>query len=190
MPYIDLENNLPGIRGLMSFRKETAMPLTELANTLLRDSDGLSPAERELIATRVSYLNDCFYCQTSHGAIASHYLGGDTDLVDRLKKGDEEVSVSDKLKALLQIASKVQHGGKSVTQQDIDRARLCGASDKDIHDTVLIAAAFCMYNRYVDGLDALTPTDEESYHARAKQVAENGYTNRIFSIEQPTPVLK
>src|SRR5580704_379263 len=171
MPYIDINNDLPGIRGLMAFRKETAQPLTELANTLLRERNGLSPAERELIATRVSFLNDCFYCQTSHGAIACQYLGGDQELVDQVKKDFDAAPISDKLKALLKIATKVQHSGKAVSQQDIDEARISGASDMDIHDTVLIAAAFCMYNRYVDGLGALTPVDLASYAARAKQVA-------------------
>jgi uncharacterized peroxidase-related enzyme len=185
MPYINIENDLPGIRGLMAYRKETAQPLTELANTLLRDRNGLSPAERELIATRVSYLNDCFYCQTSHGAIASQYLDGNDELVDQVKKDFDAAPISDKLKALLTIATKVQHTGKAVSQQDIDEARTSGASDMDIHDAVLIAAAFCMYNRYVDGLGALTPDDLASYTARAKQVAENGYTSRIFSTQQP-----
>ena len=185
MPHINVNNNLPGIRGLMAFRPETAGPMGDLANALLRDTDGLSPADRELIATHVSYLNDCFYCHHSHGEIACYYLGGDRDLVDQVRADYQRAPISEKLKSLLRIAGKVQQGGKNVTADDIENARTEGATDKDIHDTVLIAAAFCMFNRYVDGLGATTPTDLSTYPPRAKQVAENGYGNYIFSMKQP-----
>ncbi|MBS1948131.1 MAG: peroxidase-related enzyme [Bacteroidetes bacterium] len=185
MPHINVNNSLAGIRGLMNFRPETAGPLCDLAEVLLRSKDGLTPAERELIATHVSYLNDCFYCHNSHGEIACYYLKGDRELVDQVRKDYQHAEVPDKLKALLQIASHVQQGGKFVTEEDIANARKHGATDKDIHDTVLIAAAFCMFNRYVDGLAATTPADLSTYPPRAKQVAENGYGNHIFSAKQP-----
>jgi uncharacterized peroxidase-related enzyme len=186
MSYIDVQNNLPGIRSLMAFRPETAKPLNELAEVLLRSDEGLSRTERELIATYVSYLNDCFYCNNSHGEIACYYLNGDRDLVNSVRRHYTTAPISDKLKALLQIAENVQQSGKAVTQAHIDNAREHGASDRDIHDTVLIAAAFCMFNRYVDGLHANTPTDLSTYPARAKQVAENGYGSHIYSALQPT----
>ena len=180
MPHIDVQNDLPGIRSLMAFRPETAKPLNELAEVLLRDTTGLSRAERELIATYVSYLNDCFYCHNSHGEIACYYLAGDRDLVNQVRENYSAAPISDKLKALLQIAGKVQQSGKAVTPDDIDNARDHGATDKDIHDTVLIAAAFCMFNRYVDGLASNTPIDLSTYPLRAKQVAENGYGSHIM----------
>lgn len=189
MPHIKVDNNLAGIRGLMAFRPETAEPMGALANALLKDTDGLSPAERELIATHVSYLNDCFYCHNSHGEIACIYLDGNRELVDQVKKNYQHAAISGKLKALLNIAGKVQHNGKSVTTDDVEAARREGATDKDIHDTVLIAAAFCMFNRYVDGLAANTPTDLSTYPARAKQVAEYGYGKHIFSTAQPIAAL-
>ena len=185
MPHIKVDDTLAGIRGLMNFRPETAEPLGELANILLRSDDGLTPAERELIATYVSYLNDCFYCHNSHGAIACIYMDGDMATVDAVRKDPESAPVSDKLKALLAIAGKVQRSGKAVQKEDIDRARNEGATDKDIHDTVLIAAAFCLFNRYVDGLAANTPTDLSTYEPRARQVAERGYGKHIFSLQQP-----
>jgi len=184
MPYIKTED-LPGIRALLAFSPATSTPIGELANILLRDTEGLSPAERELIATHVSHLNDCFYCDQSHGEIACYYLGGDRDLVNEVRNNYQTAGVSDKLKSLLYIAGKVQKSGKSVTIEDVEQARLQGATDKDIHDTVLIAAAFCMFNRYVDGLGATTPSDLASYSARAKQVAETGYGNHIFTNKQP-----
>jgi len=186
MPHIDVQNDLPGIRSLMAFRPETAKPLNELAEVLLRDTTGLSRAERELIATYVSYLNDCFYCHNSHGEIACYYLAGDRDLVNQVRENYSAAPISDKLKALLQIAGKVQQSGKTVTPDDIDNARDHGATDKDIHDTVLIAAAFCMFNRYVDGLASNTPIDLSTYPLRAKQVAENGYGSHIYAAQQPT----
>jgi uncharacterized peroxidase-related enzyme len=188
MPHINLGNELPGIRGLMAFRPEAAGPMGELANLLLRDDEGISRAERELIATHVSYLNDCFYCHTSHGATACQYLDGDKALVDQVRKDYRNAPISDKLKALIAIAASVQKSGKAVTTDQIEAARAEGATDREIHDTVLIAAAFCMFNRYVDGLAARVPSDLSSYDARGKQIAEKGYGTHIFSTPQPLSV--
>ena len=186
MPHINVDENLPGIRALLAFSPATASPMGELANLLLRSNEGLSMADRELIATHVSYLNDCFYCEQSHGAIAVCYLDGNTHLVDQVKEDFNKADIPDKLKALLTIAGSVQKGGRYVTPEQVDNARNFGATDKDIHDTVLIAATFCMFNRYVDGLAANTPADLSTYPLRAKQVAQNGYGNYIFSSKQPT----
>jgi uncharacterized peroxidase-related enzyme len=146
-----------------------------LAEVLLHQPNSLSLADRELIATYVSSQNDCFYCQTSHGAIAAHHLGGDHQTVSKVKKDPPSAPISHKLKALLAIAGKVQKGGKQVQSEDIEKARQQGATDLEIHDTVLIAAAFCMYNRYVDGLGTWAPQDMESYRNRAASVAVGGY---------------
>ena len=185
MPHINLNNDLPGIRSVMAFRPETAAPLSELAEILLRDDTGLSRLDRELIGTYVSYLNDCFYCHHSHGEIACIYSGGDRELIDQVRNDYENANISAKLKSLLAIAAKVQQGGKAVASADIENAKKEGASDRDIHDTVLIAAAFCMFNRYVDGLATLTPTDMSSYPLRAKQVVEKGYGSHIYTSRQP-----
>ncbi|MBV9961300.1 MAG: peroxidase-related enzyme [Parafilimonas sp.] len=185
MPHINVDPNLPGIRSLMAFSPDTATPMGKLANLMLRTNEGLSMAEREMIAAYVSYLNDCFYCTQSHGAIAACYLNGDEDLIEQVKKDYEHAEISGKLKALLNLAGSVQKGGKYVTEAQIDKAKQEGATDKDIHDTVLIAAMFCMFNRYVDGLASNTPTDLTTYPLRAKQIAEHGYGNYIFSTQQP-----
>ncbi len=185
MAYINVDKNLPGIRSLMAFSPDTAEPMGQLANLLLRTNEGLSMAEREMIAAHVSYLNDCFYCHQSHGAIAACYLDGNASLIDQVKKDYLQADISDKLKALLSIAGSVQKGGKHVTEEQIEKAKSLGATDKDIHDTVLIAAMFCLFNRYVDGLGAYTPTDLSSYPLRAKQIAEHGYGNYIFLKSQP-----
>ncbi len=175
MPHIKLPEGLPGIRGAMAFRPETARPLNDLVETLLHSPNSLTAGERELIATYVSYLNDCHYCQSIHGAIAAASLNGDEDLVKRVKADFQHAAISDKLKALLVIASKVQKGGKHVTAEDVADARAFGATDLEIHDTVLIAAAFCMFNRYVDGLGTSQPHDEAMYRERGKRVAREGY---------------
>ncbi|HTI10793.1 MAG TPA: peroxidase-related enzyme [Puia sp.] len=186
MPYITVNENLPGIRSLMAFRPETAAPLGQLAEILLHDENNtLTRAERELIATFVSYLNGCYYCHHSHGALAACYLDGDTELVDAVRKDYANAEISDKLKALLQIAGKVQQSGKAVRPEDIDHAREQGATDREIHDTVLIAAAFSLFNRYVDGLGTVAPTDLASYPIRARQVAELGYGPHIYATPQP-----
>ena len=185
MAYIQVDENLPGIRSFLAFSPETAAPMGMLTNLLLRSNDGLSMADRELIAAHVSFLNDCFYCHQSHGEIASCYLDGNRDLVNKVKTDYESAPVSDKLKSLLSIAGSVQKGGKHVSPGQIELAKAMGATDIDIHDTVLIAAAFCMFNRYVDGLAANTPADLSTYAPRAKQVAEHGYGNHVFSKNQP-----
>jgi uncharacterized peroxidase-related enzyme len=174
MPHIALPEGLPGISGAFAFRPETAKPMRELAHVLLHEPNSLAPGERELIATYVSSQNDCYFCQTSHGAAAACHLGGD-DVVHRVKADFESASVSPKLKALLAIAGKVQRGGKLVTTEDVERARREGASDVEIHDAVLIAAASCMYNRYVDGLDTWQPHDAGMYAQMGQHLAEHGY---------------
>lgn len=176
MAHIQLEEGIPGIRGLMLFRPETAKPLNELTEILLRgDKNSLSRGERELIAAYVSSLNDCFFCQNVHGAIAGHYLHCDMEYVDAVKHDYMNTSIPDKLKALLAIAASVQKGGKNVTTGQIEHAKSLGATDREIHDTVLIAAAFCMFNRYVDGLGTWAPEDRQFYVNRAARRAEEGY---------------
>ena len=187
MPHIELPN-LPGIRGPMAFRPETSKPLNELVEVLLRQPNSLTPGERELIATYVSSLNDCHYCQSIHGAIAAAHLEGDEQLVQRVKQDFATAEISAKMKALLAIAKQVQKGGKQVTAEDVASARAEGATDLEIHDTVLIAAAFCMYNRYVDGLATVQPEDPELYRTRGEMVARDGYVALNVKNVQTGPV--
>jgi uncharacterized peroxidase-related enzyme len=176
MAHIDLGNDLPGIRGPMAYSPKTAKPLNELAEALLRDDDNsLSRGERELIGTYVSSLNDCFFCQNVHGGLAQHYLQCDMPFIDAIKANPASTPISEKLKTLLGIAASVQKGGRSVTAAQIDKARELGATDREIHDTVLIAAAFCMFNRYVDGLATWAPQDRQFYVDRAPRRAAEGY---------------
>ena len=181
MAHIQLPEGLPGIRGPLVFSPATTKPLCELVEVLLHAPNTLTPAEREMIAIYVSARNDCYYCQTCHGATAAQHLGGepeDYELIGRIKRDHATAPISDKMRALLAIAGKVQTGGKHVTAEDVERARSHGATDKEIHDTVLIAAAFCMFNRYVDGLDTWQPDDPEVYREIGRQTAELGYMAR------------
>jgi len=176
MPHIDLPEGVPGIRSGFEFRPETAAPLCDLAEVLLRGDNTLSRGERELIAAYVSNLNECFFCQSSHSAFAAMQLDGGMDLVSQVKRDPATAPISDKLRALLAIAAKVRVDGRSVTSDDVEAARAEGATDVEIHDTVLIAAAFCMFNRYVDGLATWAPTDPEAYEENARRIVEYGYT--------------
>lgn len=175
MAHITLPDGIPGIVGPLTQYPETAKPLSLLAETLLRGPSPLTPGEREMIAAYVSSRNDCFFCSHSHAAAARHLLGDQAALVDQVREDVQHAPVSDKMKALLTIAGKVQQGGRHVTEDDIARARAAGAGDRDIHDTVLIAAAFCMYNRYVDGLATWTPRDETLYDQMGADLAAGGY---------------
>ena len=174
MAHINVPEGVPGIRSLVMFRPETGQYLYELAEVLLRGESTLSPADRELIATYVSYRNNCTFCYSSHAAAARCLYEDDALIVDEVLRDMTEAPISAKLKALLNIAGKVQILGKEVKQEDVDAARAEGATDREIHDAVLIAAAFSMFNRYVDGLASLTPTDPEAYAEMGKLMAK-GY---------------
>jgi len=183
MAYINVPEGVPGIRSLVMFRPETGKYLYELAQVLLRGESPLTEAERELIATYVSYRNDCMFCMKSHAAATRCLFGDEAHVVDEVLKDLQQAHVSDKMKALLNIAGKVQILGKEVTEEDIAAARARGANDREIHDTVLVAATFSMFNRYVDGLASFTPTDDEAYIPMGKRLAEKGYVT-----PQPTQI--
>lgn len=176
MAHITLSTNFPGISGLLAYRPDTAKPLSDLAEILLRGESTLTSGERELIATYVSARNECVFCQHSHGAAAAAHWGGNEQLVENVKRGDFSEEITPKMEALLNIAGKVQRGGLHVTEHDVCIARDNGATDREIHDTVLIAAAFCMYNRYVDGLGTWAPQNPEDYREAGVRLAERGYS--------------
>jgi len=181
--HIQLPEGLPGIRGPMVFSPETTKPLCDLVQVLLTGPHTLTPAEREMIATYVSSRMTASTVRVSHGSTAAQHLGdrdGDYELIARIKQNYEATTISAKRKALLAIAGKVQKGGKHVSGDDVARARQEGATDKEIHDTVLIAAAFCMFNRYVDGLATWQPREPEIYREIGKQTSQLGYVGRDY----------
>ena len=175
MPHIALGSAEPGIRGLLKYRPETGRPLSELAEVLLRGPSTLTRGERELIAAYVSALNDCRYCSASHSACAAAQLQGGMALVQQVRADASTAPVTAKLKTLLVIAAAVQQSGLNVSAIQVDEAREAGATDLEIHDTVLIAAAFCMFNRYVDGLATTVSGDPDVYAAGAQRLIKEGY---------------
>jgi uncharacterized peroxidase-related enzyme len=175
MPHIPLEAHLPGITGLLEYRKDSAQPIRELTQFLLRGPSTLSEGERELIATVVSNGNNCTFCTTAHTAAADLFLG-ETETTQKIKEDIATAPVTPKMKALLAIAALVRESGKSVTPEAINTAKQHGATDIEIHDTVLIAALFCLYNRYVDGLATALPTDASYYNTLADRLVNHGYT--------------
>jgi uncharacterized peroxidase-related enzyme len=175
MPHIALNSSEPGIRGLLRYRPDTGRPLSELAEVLLRGPSTLTQGERELIAAHVSALNDCKYCASAHSACAAAQLPGGMTLVERVRADVSSAPVSVKLKALLDIAAAVRVSGHAVTTAHVAAARDAGATDQEIHDAVLIAAAFCMLNRYVDGLATVAPDDPAVYTAGAERLMTAGY---------------
>jgi uncharacterized peroxidase-related enzyme len=177
MPYIPLEEHLPGITGLLEYRKDSAAPIRELTQTLLRGPSTLTEGERELIATVVSSRNHCRFCTAAHSA-AANVLFGENETSEQVKKDISTATVSAKMKALLTIAAQVQESGKSVTPSSIQKAKDEGATDIEIHDTVLIAALFCLYNRYVDGLATVAPPDTDFYNNLGNRLKDHGY-NRL-----------
>jgi uncharacterized peroxidase-related enzyme len=177
MSYIPLEEHLPGITGLLEYDKIAAAPIRELTQILLRGKSTLTEGERELIATVVSAGNQCKFCTAAHTAAADILLG-ENETSQQVKTNIATAQISDKMKALLTIASMVRENGKTVTKEAIDKAKAEGATDIEIHDTVLIAALFCLYNRYVDGLATFTPANPAFYKSLGERITTHGY-NRL-----------
>lgn len=175
MPYIPVETHLPGITGLLEYRKDSAQPIRDLTQFLLRGPSTLTEGERELIATIVSSGNECKFCTTAHTA-AADLLIGDKETAQKVKEDINTAPVSAKMKALLAIAAQVRVSGKAVTETTIANAKAEGATDIEIHDTVLIAALFCLYNRYVDGLATAMPADASYFNTLAERLVNHGYT--------------
>jgi uncharacterized peroxidase-related enzyme len=174
MAHIPLPAGLPGITGLLEYRLDTAQPIRELTQLLLRGPSTLSQGERELIATIVSHRNACRFCATAH-TTAADLLLGEHETAEAVKADIDAALVNEKMKALLTIAGKVQENGRQVTEEDIAKARTHGATDREVHDTVLIAALFSLYNRYVDGLGTWTPDDPAFYETLAERIVHRGY---------------
>ncbi|HAK79960.1 putative peroxidase-related enzyme [Runella defluvii] len=175
MPHIPLPEHLPGITGLLEYRLDTALPIRDLTQILLRGESSLTQGERELIATLVSSRNCTNFCEAAHTKAADLLLG-ESETARLVKQNFETAPVSDKMKALLNIAALAQINGKSVTTEAVERARLAGATDLEIHDTVLITALFCLYNKYVDGLATVAPSDPAFYQTLGERIVGRGYT--------------
>ena len=175
MPHITVDPTLPGILGLFDYRPETARPLTELVDVLLRGPSTLSRGERELIAAVVSRENECVFCASAHEAFAAAQFDGGRSTVEKTVRDYENAPISEKLLSLLKIASLTREHGRKVDKASVEAAMAAGASEVEIHDTVLIAAVFCMLNRYVDGLATELPADPAAYEERARQIVEHGY---------------
>ena len=177
MAHIPLPEGLPGISGPLRMYPETAQHLLGLAQTLLRGPSSLTAAEREMIATYVLNGNECRFCTQSHAAAARELYGSERDTVAQTLANKETAPISEKLKALLAIADKTRRDGRLVTAEDAQKARDAGADDEALHTTVLIAAAFCMFNRYVDGLATWASDDPADYQEMGIRLASHGYGN-------------
>ncbi len=185
MPYIPLDENLPGITGLLNYRLDTALPIRQLTQILLRGESTLTEGERELIATVVSNGNQCRFCTNAHTAAADVLLG-ETETAEKVKNDPDNAPVTEKMKYLLEIARQTQVSGKNVTTDLVVKAKQAGATDLELHDTVLIAALFSLYNRYVDGLASVTPTEPAFYNRLAGILKTNGYlpsANRYAALQ-------
>jgi uncharacterized peroxidase-related enzyme len=176
MAYISMKHEFPGIGGLLFYKPSTGYGASALAQAALRGPSSLTEAEREIIATYVSKLNECEYCHESHKAVVNEYLKDDNHTITCMLADMDTAPLSDKMKALLRIAAKVQKNGKLVSAEDVAYARSHGAVDEDIYDTVVVAAAFCFFNRIVDGLNTALPGEgDNDYEDSAKRLVSRGY---------------
>ena len=184
-PLVGSLPDAPGILTALLLTPELGIHLRGLADELLvNDFAGttLVRAEREMLATATSAANDCFYCMDSHGAFATALLEttGDTErvpVIDGIKLGSSD-GLDAKMQALLHIARTVRGEPRELTAADVAAAHAAGATDADVQLAVLIAAAFSMYNRIVEGFRARTPPVAEVYRERASEIAAHGYSAR------------
>jgi uncharacterized peroxidase-related enzyme len=182
--------DVPGILAAIRLTPGLGIHLRGLADELLvNDFPGatIERHEREMLATATSAANDCFYCMDSHGAFATALIerSGSLDLVpliDEIKRGSS-AGLDPKMQALVHISRTVRRQPLDLTAADVDAAQAAGASDADVQLAILIAAAFSMYNRMVDGFRAKTPPTAEAYRSRAGEIAEHGYGDpRVVSV--------
>jgi uncharacterized peroxidase-related enzyme len=163
----------PGLGAALRGLADEALVKDFVGSTLRRD-------EREMIATAVSAENDCFFCMDSHGAFATALLEQHgapelVPLIDVVKTGSS-AGLDDKMCALLHIARTLAATPRGVSESDVQAALDAGATDADVQLTVVIASAFSMYNRLVEGFRARTAPSAEAYRERAVEIAEHGYT--------------
>lgn len=177
MAYIQLDSSLPGMQSLLAYRPEIASPMKSLMHIMMRSDEGLSKGERELIATYVSFLNNCYNCHEIHGEVAQCFFEDQPSLIENVKSDLQKADLTDRQRAILGIAAKVQKNGSQVSVEQIVAAKEMGITDLEIHDTVLIAAMFCLFNKYIDGLGIVSQDTAESFRERAKMIAEFGYGN-------------
>ena len=164
----------PGIVGQIFAHRESEEALNTLAQVVMCGPSPLTRAERELIAAVVSAGNDSYFCTNTHAAAARHLFGDRAGVVDAVLTDPGTGHPEERLRALLAIAAKVRRGGCSVTPDDVARARAAGADDREVHDTVLIAAMLCMFNRYVDNFGPWAPRDPSVYQEIGARIATTG----------------
>jgi AhpD family alkylhydroperoxidase len=185
MPVIEIKNDLPGIAGLLTQYPVQGAALSQLAQTLLRGPSSLTEEEREMIAVAVSYANATPFCMNSHkeAGIALHKKsdGNDISLVKTLVTSFEtgkDPEFSDRIYALLTVVGCVINNLPLSfnNNQYLEKFRSKGITltDDEIHDTVLVTASFCMFNRYVKCLDTKEATPEQ-YQQMGEKLATQGY---------------
>ena len=182
MAYIEVgvsDKRYPGIIGSVDTQPRTGRLLSELADALLRAPHTPTAGERELIAAYESGMNECRFCCSSHSLIAAAQIDEAMRLAERVRVDVDDAPISEKLRSLLRIAGAVQKSGRAVSLEMVAVARLEGATDLEIHDTVLIAAAFRICNRYVDGPGTFAADDPFAYAQKAQQIVEKDARNRL-----------
>ncbi len=180
MAHLNLPAGLPGIIGPMTAYPHTAKHLNGLAESLLvEDTPTFTKAERELVAAYVSNLNQCIFCSESHGAVADVHAKV-SGLSRAVWNNPGHEAIDEKMRAMLIVAKKVQSDARTVLKTDIDIVVDLGATERDAHDLILIAAAFCMFNRYVDGLGTFAPPrNDEAYLGMGQMLATKGYNRAL-----------
>ena len=177
MAHVTLNSDLPGITGLLNTWPLPGEPIRDLTQYILRGENSLSEGERELIASMVCVGNSCQFCSNAHIAAAARYIGS-KETVNAILQQPFGGEVDNRIAHLLEISGAVGISGSLVTESMIESAKQAGATDLEIHDTIMIAALFSFYNRYVDGLATDLPENESYYEMLADRLTTSGYVRK------------
>jgi uncharacterized peroxidase-related enzyme len=161
---------------------DTARPLLDYHQALLRGPSPLSMAERELIAAYVSGLNACRYCHGVHAETAGLFGIPEATLAALLSDVDT-APVSDPLKPLLRYVRKLTLTPSRLTPTDAEAVLAAGWSEKALHDAVSVCALFNLMNRLVEGLGV--SADQDYFASSARRLADIGYSGLKQMIGQP-----
>ena len=155
---------VPNVLKAYAFDINKLDAFTSIYNELMLSESGLSKLEREMIAVTVSSINKCFYCLVAHGA-AVRELSKDPILGEMIVMNYKMAPLDDRQKTMLEFTEKITKNSSDINEDDRQKLRNVGFSDRDIWDIANVAGFFNMTNRVASAV-AMLPNEE--YHEQSR----------------------
>jgi uncharacterized peroxidase-related enzyme len=152
---------------------DTARPLLDYHELVMRGPSPFTVAERELIAAYVSGVNECGYCHGVHTATAEAF-GIPEGLLEALLADLDTAPVDEKIRAVLRYVGKLTTAPARLTDDDAAAVLAAGWDERALHDAVIVCALFNFMNRMVNGLGI--KADESYFALSGKRLRDVGYT--------------